>query len=45
MQPYVFPSSPEAASRQREEVSSAYMKVCEMVMGMGGRAGEVVNGR
>ena len=27
MQPYVFPSSPEAASRQREEVSSAYMKV------------------
>ena len=27
--PYVFPSSPEAASRQREEVSSAYMKVCE----------------
>ena len=35
----VFPSSLEAASRQREEVSSAYMKVCEMVMGMGGRAG------
>ena len=28
MQPYVFPSSLEAASRQREEVSSAYMKVC-----------------
>ena len=38
-QPDVFPSSLEAASRQREEVSSAYMKVCEMVMGMGGRAG------
>ena len=35
-QPDVFPSSLEAASRQREEVSSAYMKVCEMVMGMGG---------
>ena len=34
----IFPSSLEAASRQREEVSSAYMKVCEMVMGMGGRA-------
>ena len=32
----VFPPSLEAASRQREEVSSAYMKVCEMVMGMGG---------
>ena len=33
-QPYVFPSSLAAASRQREEVSSAYMKVCEMVMGV-----------
>ena len=43
-QPDVFPSSLEAASRQREEVSSAYMWICEwrgraIREGAGGRAG------
>ena len=32
--PTSSPPPLEAASRQREEVSSAYMKVCEMVMGI-----------